>query len=246
MTPAYRSGYTGHGSSETWRQSYLANLQCREEIDRMLWMNWNDRENKLAEGTAEMLCTKCGIDRVGSLLAYAVRKRLWEKEFSYDIRSWAGSFHLPAESASYGVTYLLTGGAAKIEQLCAQYRDYVQSLHLYGNDICVPGSDKRDYTHQLLVIRPEVLSDACKRGEYQLFFARSGFGCEEGKNGSRVFGFFLRDGEETSLHRDDFYGIASDDKLPLWATQAMTAIRLEEAAGNAYGMRRGYAQIAIT
>jgi len=48
-----------------------------------------------------------------------------------------------------------------------------------------------------------------------------------------VFGYFLKDGEETQYNRSDFVGVLKDEHLPDWAKE-----KLEEmnALGESQGM----------
>ena len=43
------------------------------------------------------------------------------------------------------------------------------------------------------------------------------------------FGFFLKDGEETSFRRTDFYGVANEESLPEWAREKLGDIRMSQS-----------------
>lgn len=90
----------------------------------------------------------------------------------------------------------------------------------------IPGSYMESYENKLLVLKPTALKEDYRHEEFQYFFAQSGFGCDPSKLGTKVFGKFLIDGEETAFHRYNFLGIADEEKLPDWAKeklQRMTA-----------------------
>ena len=53
----------------------------------------------------------------------------------------------------------------------------------------------------------------------------SGFGCEPDKLGTKVFGEFLKDAEETCFTRSDFLGVADESQLPEWARERTAEIR---------------------
>ena len=48
-----------------------------------------------------------------------------------------------------------------------------------------------------------------------------------GDIGTKVFGDFLYDGEDTHFHRGAFIGIADESKLPDWALERLEEIRTE-------------------
>ena len=80
----------------------------------------------------------------------------------------------------------------------------------------------------MLVIRPNVLKDAYKTPEDQLFLAESGFGCSPNSRGRKVFGVFLKDGEKTHFYREDFLGILKDEHLPGWAAEKLAELHPSE------------------
>ena len=53
----------------------------------------------------------------------------------------------------------------------------------------------------------------------------SGFGCDPDKLGTKVFGEFLKDGEETCFTRSDFLGVADESQIPEWAQERTAEIR---------------------
>ena len=86
-----------------------------------------------------------------------------------------------------------------------------------GPDSILPESYHDNYEGKLLVLRPEALKEEYRFEEFQYFLGQSGFGCDPSKLGTKVFGRFLIDGEETSFHRGAFMGVADEKKLPEWA-----------------------------
>lgn len=74
-------------------------------------------------------------------------------------------------------------------------------------------SDEQYYENRLLVLKPSVLTEAYRDMKYQLFYATSGFGCDPTKMGSKVYGFFIEDGEYTSFQRSDFVGVLKDSLI---------------------------------
>ena len=67
----------------------------------------------------------------------------------------------------------------------------------------------------------------------QLWYARSGFGCEPHSRGRAVFATCLSDGETARWNREDFIGVLNEKYLPDWAREKLmelTAPRQEEPA----------------
>ena len=61
-----------------------------------------------------------------------------------------------------------------------------------------------------------------------MFLAESGFGCAPGARGRKVFGRFLKDGEETHFQRNDFIGILKMEYLPEWAKEKLNELQQPE------------------
>ena len=96
-----------------------------------------------------------------------------------------------------------------------------------------------DYTDQVTVLKPTVLKDKFKTPEDQLFLAESGFGCSPDARGQKVFGKFLKDGEETQFNRQDFLGVLQDEYLPDWAKESLAKIHEAQALDEDDGMTMG-------
>ena len=90
-----------------------------------------------------------------------------------------------------------------------------------GSETVLPESYYENYEGKLLVLTPEALKEEYRFEEFQYFFAQSGFGCDPSKLGTKVFGRFLIDGEETAFRRGSFMGIADTEKLPDWAKEKL-------------------------
>lgn len=99
-----------------------------------------------------------------------------------------------------------------------------------GPDSILPESYHDNYEGKLLVLRPEALKEDYRHEEFQYFFAQSGFGCDPSKLGTKVFGKFLIDGEETAFHRYNFFGIADEEKLPDWAKERLRQMTAQESS----------------
>ena len=101
-------------------------------------------------------------------------------------------------------------------------------LGLYSVDHIVPDSRSEDYTGKVLVVSPTWLKDSYLTPEYQLFHAKSGFGCSPTASDRKVYGTFLYDGENTNLDRSDFLGILKDAYLPQWVREKLEPESIQE------------------
>jgi hypothetical protein len=72
----------------------------------------------------------------------------------------------------------------------------------------------KNYKNQLLIIKPEMLSEQYRTPENQYFYATSGFGCEPENVGKKVFGQFLSDGEKTYFRRGIFLELRTEISFP--------------------------------
>ena len=85
----------------------------------------------------------------------------------------------------------------------------------------------------MLVLSPDTLKESCWSQADQLWYARSGFGCEPHSSGRAVFATCLSDGETARWNREDFIGVLNEKHLPDWAREKLmelTAPRQEEPA----------------
>lgn len=101
-------------------------------------------------------------------------------------------------------------------------------LDLFDSSHCRQGEDGLDYTNQVVVLRPFSLKDQYKTPEDQLFFATGGFGCSPTATGRKVYGFFLKDGENARFNRSDFIGVIKEGYLPEWAAQKRQELQQPE------------------
>ena len=73
----------------------------------------------------------------------------------------------------------------------------------------------------MLVLKPTILKDEYKTPDFQLFLAEGGFGCSPTARGRKIYGQFLKDGEETNYERQDFLGVLKDEYMPDWAREKL-------------------------
>lgn len=95
-------------------------------------------------------------------------------------------------------------------------------MGLFDRSHCESETDGQlDYAGKVLALKGSVLKDRYKTPDDQLFLAESGFGCAPNARGRKVYGRFLKDGEETHFNRQDFLGILKEEHLPQWAGERL-------------------------
>ena len=60
------------------------------------------------------------------------------------------------------------------------------------------------------ILKPSVLKEEYRDGDYQLFRIRDGFGAYPDKMGNAVYGEFCADGEHCRMEKTQFIGIADE------------------------------------
>ena len=104
----------------------------------------------------------------------------------------------------------------------------IDSRHVLGTapfrtrEDCLP--EQENYKDRLLILKPEALASIYRFAELQYFYADAGFGCDPKARGTKIFGYFLADGERAELRRSDFLGAADPKKLPKWAADRLSEI----------------------
>ena len=104
----------------------------------------------------------------------------------------------------------------------------VQALDLFGAEHCVGDRAEQDFTGKVLVLSPEALREQYWGQDYQLLYARSGFGCAPHSSGRAVFATCLSDGETARWNREDFIGVLHDKFLPEWAKPKLAELNAQE------------------
>lgn len=215
---------------EKWLESHQANIECKQGIEKAIKENFDGM--RLEKGVVKSLCDEYGIDRVKFVLATTVSENSDDGRYRPDNKAWADALYIPDDAENCEIC--VNSHSEVVNGLVTQYRRYLrQDLGLLDRSDCIPYDEPQDYTNRLLILGASALKDEFKQGKYQYFFAHSGFGCDPSATGTKVFGEFLYDGEETHFHRGAFVGIADESKLPEWAMEKLDEIRgdIDEGEG---------------
>ena len=90
---------------------------------------------------------------------------------------------------------------------------------------CIPGSEKANYTNQVVVYDPEALAEENRFADNQIYLASSGNGCDyDAVHGRAVFSTNLYTGEEIRLNRPNILGIIKPEVMPEWAKDKLEAM----------------------
>lgn len=208
-----------------WRDSLRENIRCKEAIEKALSENFDGMH--LKDGIIPPLAEEYGVDRLTWVLANTVKEHPGDGRFRRENKEWAGTIPIPKDSHNY--EFSVGSHPEIVNGLISDYRKYLaEVVRQFGAKDCIPGSTHARYENKLLILDPFLLNEDYKHGDYQLFYARTGNGCDESKIGRKVFGEFLKDGEKTSFYRSDFLGIADESKLPEWARDRLVEIQNAE------------------
>lgn len=198
---------------DEWRESHAVNCECARAIEKAIGQNYKD--NCLGD-CIKPLIDEFGYDRVNWVLANTVQQNHSDGRYSEDNKRWARTFRIPIDG--HNKTFAVNSHAGLVDLMIGQARKAWQDLGLYNYSHCESESEgKLDYTHKVLVIDPRIFDDKYKTPEDQLFFATHGNGCRPQASGRKIYGFFLKDGEQTIYSRSEVIGILKDEHLPDWA-----------------------------
>lgn len=97
------------------------------------------------------------------------------------------------------------------------------NTELFTKDDVVPETHYADFTGQWLVldvktsVKNEWMKAEAATKRNQLFFARSGFGCDPNKMGRKIFGTFASDFDGGYIVcREEVFGIAKPETIEAW------------------------------
>lgn len=194
-----------------WRESLAENVRCARAIENMIAERFND--NKLDGNCARDIISEFGYDRVNFVLKNTIACNKDDGRISDANKEWAKSFSPPDKS--HMRDFCVNSHLALLDGFVNQARKEWDNLGLYDSSHCdsIIGENLEG---RILVLNPHALKDEYKTPKDQLFLATGGFGCEPDKIGTKVYGKFLSDGEETTFHRYDFIGIIKDENIPDW------------------------------
>ena len=208
-----------------WRESHRAYIACRNAIEEAIRQNF-DGMNLQADCLKTVL-DEYGYKRTAWVLANTLHELKWDGRFSPANKQWAEKTHIPAD-LNHNSDFVVRSHPAVLDGFVNSYRKAVQALHLFGTEHCVGDRAEQDFTGKVLVLSPDVLREQYWGQEYQLLYAKSGFGCKPHSSGRAVFATSLMDGETARWDREDFVGVLDDKFLPEWAKPKLAELQAQE------------------
>lgn len=163
------------------------------------------------------------------MLANTLHELKWDGRFGLANKQWAERACIPKD-INHNSDFVVRSHPAVLDGFVGLYRKAVQALDLFGAEHCVGDRAKQDFTGKVLVLSPEALQEQYWGQENQLWYARSGFGCEPHSSGRAVFATCLSDGETARWNREDFTGVLDEEYLPEWAREKLAELMTQEQA----------------
>lgn len=211
------------GEIELWRESRRLNRACSDAITQAIQEHFDGMY--LDSGCEKPVIEQYGFARIMWVLAATMKYKDHDGRFSRENREWADTILPGWLSREEFADYICDSHPAVLDGFIREVRKAYDALGLLGKEQCLPDSYKQDFKEQLLIMKPKVLAEPFKRPEFQYFYATCGFGCDPGKLGTKVYGFFLKDHDPGEFRRSDFLGVADETKLPEWAEKRLSEIR---------------------
>ena len=208
-----------------WRESHKANIACRNAIEDAIRQNFDGMN--LQTDCLKAVLDEYGYKRTAWVLANTLHELKWDGRFSYANKHWAEKIYIPTD-LNHNSDFVVRSHPAVLDGFVSFYRKAVQALNLFGAEHCVGDRAEQDFTGKVLVLSPEALREQYWGQDYQLLYARSGFGCEPHSSGRAVFATSLADGETARWNREDFVGVLDDKFLPEWAKPKLAELQAQE------------------
>ena len=208
-----------------WRESHSLDVGCAGTISRMI-----AAEGGVSADAAQRAIDEYGYDRVNRVVANSIQRRKTEPGLDPADLKWARTFYIPMEKyKGDDVRQEYVIRKATPEQLSAlaqQARSLYEALGLFQSADCIKG---HDLENRVVVLTPGFLKDEYKHPEDQLVLATGGFGCNPTAGGRKIFGTFLKDGEQSGFVREDFLGELRPELLPEWAKANLAQMFMERS-----------------
>ena len=218
------------GELALWRASHQANIACKTAIEQAICGSFDGMH--LKADCLDGVLRDFGYKRTAWVLANTLQQKAWDGRFSPANKQWAERRYIPQDER-HNAAITVRSHPAVLDGFVSLYRKAVQALNLFGAEHCVGDRAEQDFTGKVLVLSSDTLKESCWSQADQLWYARSGFGCEPHSSGRAVFATCLSDGETARWNREDFIGVLDEKYLPDWAREKLmelTAPRQEEPA----------------
>ena len=208
-----------------WRESHKANIACRNAIEDTIRQNFDGMH--LNKDCLTPVLEEYGYKRTAWVLANTLHELKWDGRFGHANKQWAEKIYIPTD-LNHNSDFVVRSHPAVLDGFVSFYCKAVQALNLFGAEHCVGDRAEQDYTGKVLVLSPDVLREQYWGQKNQLWYARSGFGCEPHSSGRAVSATCLSDGETARWNREDFIGVLDEKYLPDWAREKLEELMTQE------------------
>ena len=208
-----------------WRESHRANIACRDAIEDAIRRSFDGMH--LDKNCITPVLEEYGYKRTEWVLAATLQELNWDGRFHPANKEWAARHYIPRDERHIAAITVRSHPAV-LDGFVSFYRKAVQALNLFGAEHCVGDRAEQDFTGKVLVLSPDTLKESCWSQADQLWYARSGFGCEPHSSGRAVFATCLWDGETARWNREDFIGVLDEKYLPDWAREKLKELKTQE------------------
>ena len=158
-----------------WRESHRANIACREAIEDTIRRSFDGMY--LDKDCITPVLDAYGYKRTAWVLANTLHELKWDGRFSPANKQWAERRYIPQDERHIA-DITVRSHPAVLDGFVDLYRKAYQKLELFGAEHCVGDRAEQDFTGKVLVLSPDTLKESCWSQADQLWYARSGFGCE--------------------------------------------------------------------
>ena len=139
-----------------WRESYKANIACRNAIEDAIRQNFDGMH--LDKNCITPVLEEYGYKRTAWVLANTLHELKWDGRFSYANKHWAEKIYVPTD-LNHNSDFVVRSHPAVLDGFVTFYRKAVQALDLFGAEHCVGDRAEQDFTGKVLVLSPEALQE---------------------------------------------------------------------------------------
>ena len=150
-----------------WRESFHANVACRNAIEETIRQNFDGMH--LKKDCLEPVLAEYGYKRTEWVLATTLQELSWDGRFSRANKQWAARRYIPQDER-HNAEITVRSHPAILDGFVDLYREAYQKLGLFGPEHCVGDRAEQDYIGKVLVLSPDTLKESCWSQENQLWY----------------------------------------------------------------------------
>lgn len=211
------------GEEALWRESFRANIACKEAIEQVIRENFDGMH--LNEDCVDAVIERFGYKRTTYVLANTLKEKDFDGRFHEHNKEWSRQLYIPPDK-NHNYSFAVESHPAVLDGFISLYRQRLDALDLFGSQHCLPDSRATlDYQGKVLVMSTDTLKEAYWEPKYQLWYAHDGFGCSPKSLGRSIRATCLADGECVRWNRSEFIGVIQDKYLPDWAREQVERLQ---------------------